>query len=256
MNDCALAIRLRSTFPADPRHPTIRLAGARPPRADRSRHRASLRRDRAARAGSAPIDRLGGNARHSHQRDASLTSLISRSSRATSSRCGEQLPLPLRFLDTAERLIALRMRQRVLDFVRHVGGELLDRSMRANSAWAESESAVASVPTSSRRASSGAGTPPHLRGPRASPPPHRPAAGSAGRSSATVLGTAAPWEPRQAEQRQDGNAPTLFPPRVHRASGDDSRRWRSRSPVRLRHHNRLSLVRRMTAASGGFGRSC
>ena len=143
-------------------------------------------------------------------RDASLTSLIRRSSRVTScAMIVSNWRLPFRVLDAPQCLDrAADRRQRVLDLVRHVGGETSRSRPCARTAPARnSASAVASAPTSSRRCSSGAGTLP------ARPWPSRMSAAAPARrrigramvsdryqDSSTVSAQ------RQAEQRQDRDA--------------------------------------------------
>ncbi len=130
--DCALPIRLRSTCTS---RPSTACTTQRPPAASARGaarlRRASSRGSRPAWRGSAPHRpaRCASRDSSASMREASLMSLISRSSRATSSAMmAEQAALLDRVVDAPQRLDGAADRgQRVLDLVRDVGGEALDR---------------------------------------------------------------------------------------------------------------------------------
>ena len=228
LNDCALAIRLRSTC-------TSRSSTAhtiRPGRRIDHQTRIVLGVARrlvelaAARAGSAPRPPAPPTTRDSSasSRDASLTSLISRSSRDTSwamivSNC------LCRSGSSMRRRVSIALRIDDSGFLISCATSAANfsiASIRAHSACAESDSAVASAPTSSRRceqrrrhAARPALALAHLgRGPGQAQ--DRP-----GDGQRQIPRQQHRQAQRQAEQRQDGHAhdeQAGHPPRAPRAS--------------------------------------
>ena len=155
-------------------------------------------------------------------------------------------------LDPAQRLDrAADRRQRVLDLVRHIGGEASRSHPSVRTAPAPNPKARS--PAFPPRRAAPAAAParrPHVRGPRASPPPHRPAAGSAGRSSSdryqdssTVSPSARPNSARMEMRTTNRLVSTSRASRVSRMMPTV---WRSRSTGSATvTSSRLSLVRRM-----------
>ena len=261
LNDCALAIRLRNTCTSrsSTAH-TIRLAGA------SITSRGSFSELRVASSSSRSALRIGTTSTGSavmressaSSRDASLTSLIRRSSRVTScamivSNCF------CRSGSSMRRNVSIALRIDDSGFLISCATSAANfsiASMRANNACAESESAVASTPTSSRRASSGAGTPP------ARPCPSRisaaaPASRRIGRAmvsdryqdSSTVSANASPNNARMEMRTMNRLVSTSRASRVSRMMPTV---WRSRSTGSATvTSRRLSLVRRMY---GGISR--
>ena len=165
---------------------------------------------------------------------------------------GQQLALPLGVLDAAQRLDCAADRgQRVLDLVRHVGGEA-SRS-RPSAPTAPALNPTAPWPARRPRRAAAAAAAARCRrgrGPRASRPRRRPAAGSAGRWSATGTTTAAPSAPAPGRTapgwtcaRRTGWSSTSRASRVSRTMPTV---WRSRSTGSATvTSSRLSLVRRI-----------